>query len=871
MSGTEFQFAWLSDARLAAHALSPMPVWLWSADATRILWANPAGVAVFGASAPAVAALRFDAHHAAAAEVARLAATLHGAAPRLERLRGFGAGWSRLLCACSRVSIEDRAPAILIVAKERIGQPLPLAECVRRLYEDCAEPIAVFSSHGVLIFATPTARSLGASTTLAALRASALGAEAMETGKSSGVTTIGPAELQRLGTGPTAVIAVSFPALQGGLDERPMAPAEATAPVETKADVAPPEGMPAELVAQAAPSLLHANAAPAHRHPLRFVWQMDGAHCFSLDSDEFIEIVGPATAAALGRSWDEINHALALDPAGRIARAVATHDTWSGITVSWPADGSSERLEVELSGVPIYDQQHKFAGYRGLGVCRDLDRLVSLLRLRRATPVSGPRPQLPAAEPIADEAGEPQASYADARAAAVAMTARNVVPFRAAQPESAPALSPVERKAFHELARQLSARLKHEAEPSEAMTAEPDQPASDVSSTAPEDPVGNVAAVPASQFDARVLLDGGVDGILILDPAGVIAWANRAAGVLFGYEASDLVGLPFAELFAPEGRRAIRDDLASLSSGPTALSSTGREVAGLIRGTGLAPRSVSLWPIAESGAGFAAIVRDMTAWQNAERGLRGATQRAEEARDRAQASSVAKSELLARISHELRTSLNSVVGFSETMIEERFGPIGNERYRKYLADIRRSGEQMVALLNDMLDLSKIETGKAALGFEHVHLNEVLQTCITELQIQANRGRVLIRTSLLASLPPVIADPKSVQQIVHNLLINAIGLAGAGTQVIVSTAIAPSGQVVVRVRYAGAAARKKDAQTAPEPAPPPRAQPATPGRALGLALVKGLAEANNATFTEAHDGTLVEIAFSPAGAAGPQHQ
>ena len=93
MSGTEFQSAWLNDPRLAAHALSPTPVWLWSADATRILWANPTAAAIFDAASPgALAALRFDPKHPAAAQIARLAGTLpQGGAARLERLRGFGA------------------------------------------------------------------------------------------------------------------------------------------------------------------------------------------------------------------------------------------------------------------------------------------------------------------------------------------------------------------------------------------------------------------------------------------------------------------------------------------------------------------------------------------------------------------------------------------------------------------------------------------------------------------------------------------------------------------------------------------------------------------------------------------------------------
>src|SRR4029077_11894305 len=129
MNGTEFQFSCLNDPRLAAHALSPVPVWLWSADASRILWANPVGAEIFEAASPAAAAaLHFDAKHAGAAQILRLAGTLPaGGAARLERLRGFGARLGGALpCLCSRVTFADSSAAVLIVSTERAGKELAL-------------------------------------------------------------------------------------------------------------------------------------------------------------------------------------------------------------------------------------------------------------------------------------------------------------------------------------------------------------------------------------------------------------------------------------------------------------------------------------------------------------------------------------------------------------------------------------------------------------------------------------------------------------------------------------------------------------------------------------------------------------------------
>ena len=112
-------------------------------------------------------------------------------------------------------------------------------------------------------------------------------------------------------------------------------------------------------------------------------------------------------------------------------------------------------------------------------------------------------------------------------------------------------------------------------------------------------------------------------------------------------------------------------------------------------------------------------------------------------------------------------------------MEERFGPIGNERYRSYARDIHASGEHVISLVNDLLDLSKIEAGKLDLTFTSVSLNEVVQQSVAIMQPQANRDRIIIRTALADGLPNVVADNRSVRQIVLNLLSNSIKFTHAG--------------------------------------------------------------------------------------------
>ena len=164
------------------------------------------------------------------------------------------------------------------------------------------------------------------------------------------------------------------PEIKAAADE-PASPAAAETPATTEAR-APPS-----LPVDAAPWFDEPSPHP-RRYPLRFMWQMDADGRFSISRDEFTHLIGVRTAAGFGRLWSEIAETFGLDPDGRVAKAIAARNTWSGITVQWPVD-DGDRLPVELSGLPIYDGARNFIGYRGFGVCRDLDSLDQLDALRR--------------------------------------------------------------------------------------------------------------------------------------------------------------------------------------------------------------------------------------------------------------------------------------------------------------------------------------------------------------------------------------------------------------------------------------------------------------------------------------------------------
>ncbi|HUG62523.1 MAG TPA: ATP-binding protein [Methylomirabilota bacterium] len=355
--------------------------------------------------------------------------------------------------------------------------------------------------------------------------------------------------------------------------------------------------------------------------------------------------------------------------------------------------------------------------------------------------------------------------------------------------------------------------------------------------------------------ELEAILDTATDGVLVLDAKGVVLAANRSAEALFGTDRSRMVGDPVLNLLAPESHRAALDYLDGLSrNGVASVLNDGREVIGRVQQGGLVPLFMTVGRI--SSAKFCAVLRDITQWKRAEEELTNAKRSAETA-------SSQKSDFLAKISHEIRTPLNAIIGFSEVMMEERFGPVGSDRYKEYLRDIHSSGAHIMSLVNDLLDLSKIEAGKLDLAFEAVPANEVIRECVALMQPQANRERVIIRTSLSSSLPNVVADNRSLRQIVLNLVSNAIKFNAPGGQVIVSTIYEENGEVAIRVRDTGMGMSEDDIGKALEPFRQLHTTRPGRGTGLGLPLTKALVEANRAAFrieSALGQGTLVQITF-----------
>ena len=274
-----------------------------------------------------------------------------------------------------------------------------------------------------------------------------------------------------------------------------------------------------------------------------------------------------------------------------------------------------------------------------------------------------------------------------------------------------------------------------------------------------------------------------------------------------------------------------------------------------------------------SGAEAPALARAQQEIATLERRLEAVTEELAAARRPTGPASAARFDLaskfrldfLARLSHEIRNPLNAIIGFSEVMAQERLGPLGHEPYRQYAGDIHAGGMELLRLVNDLMDLSRIEAGKLDLEIADIALNPLIQQCVAALQAQAQHARVIIRTALSPALPCVLADARALRQIVLDLICHATKHAGASRQVIVSTTRNDSGEVIVRVRDNGIGMSEGEIALALAPFRPSTTslRRGGDGGGLGLPLTKTLVESNGAALSiksAAQAGTLIEVIF-----------
>jgi PAS domain S-box-containing protein len=392
--------------------------------------------------------------------------------------------------------------------------------------------------------------------------------------------------------------------------------------------------------------------------------------------------------------------------------------------------------------------------------------------------------------------------------------------------------------------------------PAEAQAA--DEEDGEVVPFRPVRPADQLVRLQVEVEELRAILETATDGVVIIGSEGEIRSMNRSASALFNFDAEEINGKPFVTLFAHESQRAIVDYLSGLAGhGVASVMNDGREVIGREASGGFIPLFMTIGRLTSSN-GYCAVIRDITQWKRTEEELRTAKRAAETA-------NAHKSEFLAHVSHEIRTPLNAIIGFADMMASERLGPVGHARYVEYANDIGRSGRHVLDIVNDLLDISKIEAGELDLDFVAVGLNETVSEAVSLVQPQANSQRVIIRTALSQAVPEVVADLRSIKQIVLNILSNAIRFTPSGGQIVVSTAYEANGSVVLRIRDTGIGMNRSELELAMKPfrQVAGASRKRGDGTGLGLPLTKAMVDANRANFaisSAPNEGTLVEVTF-----------
>jgi len=365
------------------------------------------------------------------------------------------------------------------------------------------------------------------------------------------------------------------------------------------------------------------------------------------------------------------------------------------------------------------------------------------------------------------------------------------------------------------------------------------------------------ARVLESEQHLRAILETCTDAILVADTeTGMILEVNERAAELFGCATAELIGLHQSELHPAEDREKFRQTFREHIE-------TGRILvpdATIQRRNGaVVPVEIAARPARIGGrATLVGFFRDITHRKEHERLL-------VEAREAATAANRSKTTFLANISHELRTPLNAIIGLSEMIAGGFFGPVGHPKYTEYANDIRDSGSHLLDLINDILDLSRIELGKAELSDDDLDLDEEIDQCWRTVRQLIDESGLGCSRRIAPRVRRLRADRRAVRQMLLNLLSNAIKHTPAGGRIEIAAEPTADGGIALSVSDTGvgiAPERLADVTT-PFNAANDKGVNNLGGTGLGLAITKGLVERHGGRFEIASRlgaGTTVRLNF-----------
>lgn len=342
----------------------------------------------------------------------------------------------------------------------------------------------------------------------------------------------------------------------------------------------------------------------------------------------------------------------------------------------------------------------------------------------------------------------------------------------------------------------------------------------------------------ASQARFAKVVDIAGDAIILIDATQRITLFNKGAEKIFGYAATEIEGRPLTLLMPERFRRAHGAHVEGFSgaNSPSRLMGERREIIGCRKDGTEFPAEASISHFQQDRETvFTVILRDISERKAIEVGLAAAKAEADQAKQRLSA-------FLANMGHEFRTPLNAIIGFTDMMEHELFGPVGSERYRGYIQDIHGSGLHLLELVNEILDFSKTESNQLSLDESAFDIATVAENCVRMIAPKAEQSGLSVSSNLKHGIE-LKADQRRVKQIVLNLLANAIKYTPAGGRIVVNGGIDCNGGLVTSVTDTGIGIAEEDLPRVLEPFVQVNnaANRKTQGTGLGLPLSKRLAE------------------------------
>jgi two-component system cell cycle sensor histidine kinase PleC len=379
------------------------------------------------------------------------------------------------------------------------------------------------------------------------------------------------------------------------------------------------------------------------------------------------------------------------------------------------------------------------------------------------------------------------------------------------------------------------------------------------------------SALQRERDDALLLLTSIFDvsevGILVTDHNRRIVKVNDSFVRIYGWSRNDLIGMDFIEIISSDEQDLARKNHEEFikggirSSGEMKLRRKNSSVANVLFTT-------ATLELSQKRRFQVTTIMDITLRKQMEQTLRIAKEQADSANQ-------AKSAFLANMSHELRTPLNAIIGFSEMIIKETFGKLGHPKYAEYQSDIHMSAKHLLEIINEVLDMSKIEAGKVELDEQEIDLKGLIESVTRIMANRAFNSGLEIKEYIADDLPILYADPRLVRQILINLITNAIKYSDKSGTVDVTAKMDEYGQMLLIIQDYGVGIPRERIKDAMEPfgqIHDPIRSHAHQGTGLGLPLTKAMAELHDAKFTLESDegqGAKVTVRF-PAHRVRSQH-